>query len=172
MKPSPSLSEEVDVLYKPLQLHWNGFFKVFLWQSVISAIYKVTPPRWQTMPKIWFIEHLEVNKCEMRPQGMHWTSQGKLQKTLFNTLHVEPAGRSRDMCHTHLYVKYRKTRKVAATEDNGALHTLLGSAIWKNRSLNFRQLTLGPWRAHCNFNNHTPKLQLFFSHELHLSLLA
>ena len=52
VKPSPTLSEKVDALYKPFRLHLNGFFKDFLWQSMTSAVYKVTPPRWQTIPKL------------------------------------------------------------------------------------------------------------------------
>ena len=38
MKPSPTLSEKIDVLYKPLKLLLNGFFKDFHWKSMTGAV--------------------------------------------------------------------------------------------------------------------------------------
>ena len=61
---------------------------------------------------------------------MDYNTQG-IEKTIenfkrycFNSLHDHPAVRSRDACHTHLCVKYRKTGSVAAMEDKEALYVL------------------------------------------------
>ena len=61
---------------------------------------------------------------------MDYNTQG-IEKTIenfkrhcFNSLHDQPAVRSHDACHTHRCVKYRKTGRVAATEDKEALYVL------------------------------------------------